>query len=122
VDFHGFTDAFINLGFIALREGDYAQAIAIYRESFVLCQEMDDAWGMAVSGMVSDPARAVRLLGAAEALREQVNAIVQTDDQKDYNRNVAAIRSRLDAEPFAAAWAAGRAMTLEPLIDGVKIE
>ena len=37
-------------------------------------------------------------------------------DHADYERFVAAARSDLDEEAFAAAWAKGRAMTLEQAI------
>ena len=37
-------------------------------------------------------------------------------DRADYDRDVAAIRAQLDETTFAAAWAAGRALSLEQAI------
>jgi hypothetical protein len=37
-------------------------------------------------------------------------------DQIQHDRNVAAVRAQLDEATFAAAWAEGRAMTLEQTI------
>jgi hypothetical protein len=41
---------------------------------------------------------------------------VLPDNQDHYERSVGAARGRLDAVTFAAAWAEGRAMTLEQAI------
>jgi hypothetical protein len=63
------------------------------------------------------PEQAARLLGAAEALRVATHVPVPPVDQTDYERTVAAARAHLDEATFAAAWAEGRAMTLEQAID-----
>jgi hypothetical protein len=60
--------------------------------------------------------RAARLWGAAEALREQTSLPKDALVNQDYERWMAAARTRFDAATFAAAWAAGRALTLEQAI------
>jgi hypothetical protein len=55
-------------------------------------------------------------LGAAEALRETIGLPLAPVDRAAYERNVAAVRAQFDAASFAAAWAEGRAMTLEQAI------
>jgi hypothetical protein len=63
------------------------------------------------------PERSARLLGAAAALREAINApLVHVDDMRDYSRFVSATQAQLDEAPFAMAWAEGQAMTLEQAI------
>jgi hypothetical protein len=58
--------------------------------------------------------RAARLLGAADALLEASGiANAPTVHRVEIERNVAALRARLDETAFAAAWAEGRAMSLE---------
>jgi hypothetical protein len=56
------------------------------------------------------------LFGAAEALREAVDEPLPPAYRAGYERDLAAARLELDEEAFAAAWAAGRAMTIEEAI------
>ncbi len=114
-----------NLGHIALHEGDYARAIALFKESLALTQTLDEAWlgtvvclaGLAgVATAMRQPERAARLFGAAEALIERRQLVWPPADRAEYDRNVAAARAQLDESTFNAAWAEGRAMTLEQAI------
>ena len=61
--------------------------------------------------------RAARLFGGAEALRAPVNSVIDLVDQPEYERQVALVRSQLGETSFTAAWAAGRAMTLDQAIE-----
>ncbi len=56
---------------------------------------------------------AARLSGAAEALREALGTPVPPVNRAEYERNVRAMRAQIDEKAFAAAWAEGRAMTLQ---------
>jgi hypothetical protein len=60
--------------------------------------------------------RAARLLGAAEALRTVIGVQRPPAARPAYTRDVASARALLDDATFAAAWAAGRALTLEQAI------
>ena len=60
--------------------------------------------------------RAARLFGAAEAWREVAGTPLSPVQRAGYEREVAAVRAQLDAARFAAAWAQGRAMSLEQAI------
>ena len=62
------------------------------------------------------PTDAAQLFGAAEALRELIGKPLTRAQQANHDRDVATVQQRLDPEAFAAAWAAGRAMTLEQAI------
>jgi hypothetical protein len=62
------------------------------------------------------PQRAARLFRAAEELREASGHPLPPVMRAEYERNVAAARAQLGEEAFAAAWAAGRAMTVEQAI------
>jgi hypothetical protein len=55
----------------------------------------------------------VRLFAAAADLREAVGTSMMVTDQAEHDRNLADARSRLGEAASAAAWAEGRAMTLE---------
>ena len=63
-----------------------------------------------------DSARAARLLGAAEVLREAIQVPVETTDLADYERFRALARAGLEETAFASAWEQGRATTPERAI------
>ena len=65
----------------------------------------------------SEPERGARLFGAAEVLRETIGAHIQAGDRPDYEKSLALTRDQLDAEMFDAAWAEGRALSLEQMVD-----
>jgi DNA-binding NarL/FixJ family response regulator len=60
----------------------------------------------------------VLLLGAAAALRETIGTSLPPTFRPAYERTMAAARTQLGEEAFAAAWAEGRTMPLERLIEG----
>jgi predicted ATPase/DNA-binding SARP family transcriptional activator len=59
----------------------------------------------------------VRLLGAAEALRERIGAVVAAFDRAAYEETVTVARAALDGAAFAAAWAEGRRLDPEQAIE-----
>ena len=60
--------------------------------------------------------RAVRLLGAAETLREAIGAPLSPRARVQYDRDVAAVRTGLGAAAFAGVWATGKATPPEQVI------
>jgi len=60
--------------------------------------------------------RAARLLGAAEALRENTHLPMTPYERPEYDQHLAAIREHLDSDAFSVACAEGRRMTLEQAI------
>jgi hypothetical protein len=50
------------------------------------------------------------------ALRESIGATLPPDGHPAYERTLAATRAQLDEATFAAAWEAGRALSLEQAI------
>ncbi|HSH77819.1 MAG TPA: tetratricopeptide repeat protein, partial [Herpetosiphonaceae bacterium] len=114
----------MNLGLVARALGDYARAATLLRESLLVCREIDWTLGCcfgleSLAGVAVDQGqatRAARLFGASEALRERIGIVVDPDDRPEYARDVAAARRQLDETAFAAAWAEGRAMTLEQAV------
>jgi predicted ATPase/class 3 adenylate cyclase len=114
-----------NLGLVSLTLGSFAKAYAFLKESLEVRREVGDKWGIAHSlegfaGLAEasgNPARAARLFGAAEALRDSIGAPVRPTDRPDYDQRVAAARAQLTSEAFTAAWVAGRAMTLSQAVE-----
>ena len=113
-----------NLGNVARMRGEVAQAAALQREALALYQNLGDQRGCAGSlealastaGVAGQGERAARLLGAAAALRETIGAPQPPQEQTDVEQAVAAARVALGEESWAAAYAAGRALSLEQAI------
>ena len=97
--------------------GDCEQAQQLYMESLTMSKEaVHCAYCLeGFSGIASakkQPERAARLLGAAGALRDTAHR--PRIDSEDYYRHILNMtRAQLDEPAFNAAWAEGRAMTLE---------
>ena len=110
-----------------LEGGDHKRAAALVKDNLRLLRRLrikpriyNDLLGVAlIDALDGRPARAARLWAAAEALREAIGlAIVLWDHAPtDYQARLAATRSQLGEEAFAAAWEEGRAMTPEEAID-----
>jgi predicted ATPase/DNA-binding XRE family transcriptional regulator len=121
-----FGDAlvFVSLGNLARDMGEIHQAVRYYRQSLVVSQELGLrqflAWGVEGLGHMAITSgqleQAVRLFGAAGGLLG--DEIVQRGRHDDavYARDVALAHDCLDEATFAAAWAAGQAMTLEEAV------
>jgi DNA-binding NarL/FixJ family response regulator len=62
------------------------------------------------------PERAVRLLGAAEGMQTRIGYQFPPKEKATQERAVAALRARLDAAAFTAAWNAGQALTMEEAV------
>jgi hypothetical protein len=119
----GMAVVLYNLGYVAQHHDDTVQATARFRAGLALAQElrMKDLIATGLIGLAGVVAkdqaeRAARLLGASEALLDAIGATLDSTDQADYDRSVAMTRTQLDEATFAAAWEAGRAMTLEQAI------
>jgi predicted ATPase/DNA-binding CsgD family transcriptional regulator/DNA-binding XRE family transcriptional regulator len=122
--------ALASLGRLAWMRGDYKQAVALQRDSLRLRRERRDRAGIAMSleglawaaGAVGQARRAARLFGAVERLRELCGYPLPVNWRNDHQRSVMAVSSRLGPAAFRAAWAAGRAMsvdeTMAELLDG----
>jgi predicted ATPase/DNA-binding SARP family transcriptional activator len=105
--------------------GDYVQATSLYQESLRLRRETGDRLSLAQSledfaglaGRQGQPERALRLLGAAEALGETLGRTLPIAIAAEYERTVAAAYAALSKEAFAATWKEGRAMSIEQAVD-----
>ncbi|BBL80218.1 LuxR family transcriptional regulator [Rubrobacter xylanophilus] len=115
------------LGVTAFRMGDYEQAAARFGEMTRRLAKVRDKMGLVYSllglaGIAAArgrPARAARLWGASEALREETGLRLAffLRCHYDYERLVAGARSRLGEIAWSATWAEGRAMSLEEVIE-----
>jgi tetratricopeptide (TPR) repeat protein len=112
------------LGRAARAHGASQQARRRFEESLALFVELRETWGIAESleGLAlttwedSQPLTAVRLLGAAETLREKSGIRRLSREAATHNSTVAMLRAGLGDAAFAPAWAEGRAEPLEQAI------
>jgi tetratricopeptide (TPR) repeat protein len=121
---NGTAWALYYLGDVALYQGEIMHALALYNKSLKLFQELRYKFGippclLGFAGVASASGQAERgaqLYGASEALREAMGHDIPPHGRISYDRIVATIRTQLDEAAFAAAWAAGQAMTSEQAI------
>jgi predicted ATPase/serine/threonine protein kinase len=120
----GVSTALTNLGAVAYAAGDLEAAGASYRDALVIAQALGDREGIsycleglgAVAAGRRAWARAARLGGAAEALREAVGAPLQLLEERLHEGWVARLRAALDTTTREAEWTRGRATTPEEAI------
>jgi predicted ATPase/class 3 adenylate cyclase/DNA-binding CsgD family transcriptional regulator len=109
---------------IARDRGDLDRATALARESLVLFHELSDHRGLAAclelissaNAAQGQPERGIRLLAAAETVRETTGVNRPAARGAAQERTVAALRSALSADAFARAWEAGRRLPLDEIV------
>jgi tetratricopeptide (TPR) repeat protein len=119
-----------NLGEIALVQGNYAQALAWLTEGLVLGREIKHirsltlvlAYITAVLGTMPERSaekvqQAARIWGAVEALRQTSGLLFNVAHRARLEQYIEQARAGLDPAVWAAAWAEGRAMSLEQAIE-----
>jgi predicted ATPase/DNA-binding SARP family transcriptional activator len=113
------------IGYVAYRQGDFPVACSRLAESLTLFREMDYTGGLVrtldrLGGLAvarGDMERACRLLAAAASQRAATGGRTALAPPQEFEGDVAAVRSNLNPEAFAAAWAEGQAMTLAQAIE-----
>jgi non-specific serine/threonine protein kinase len=114
-----------NLGYVAQHNGDYERAESLIKEALTLFwqttrQRQQIAFCLAaLAGPVvaqGDTERAARLLAASEAVLEALGLRRHAGDQFEVERYIVTVREQLDKATFEAAWAEGRAMSLEQAV------
>jgi hypothetical protein len=61
--------------------------------------------------------RAVKLMGAAEALRAASSSLRTPQEQIEYERELASLRAGMNEETFELLWAEGQSMSMDQAID-----
>lgn len=118
------TRALVSLGNVAAYEENYDRAGPLYREALATAAELRDMWWLVrcLEGMAGAEAaqgqfhRAAQLVGAVDQFREALGSPLPRTDQNGYDHTIAVTGSRLGDEAFRAAWADGRAMSLEQVV------
>ena len=120
-DRHLVALALLNIGTTTWMLGDLERARELMRDGLAAARDIGQVdlfigglAGLGVAYADQDPARAARLLGRADALREET----AFRDDDDFERRVrdeaeAGLRAKLGEDAYAAAYADGRELTLE---------
>jgi len=116
----------MGVGEIALSRHQYEQALEFLREGvkrswsamIQLCILNPLAGVIATTpgGTTTDVCRAAQIWGAVEALNEKMGTVNAPGDRRRTDALIAATRSHIPTETFAAAWAKGRQLSLEDAI------
>ena len=112
------------LGDVELAAGAWAGASAYFRESAALWRKSGYLEGIAaalaglavVAGETGQAARAARLFGAVEALRERFGSAMWPSERGTRERAVDRVRAELGDGEFSAAWATGRTLSVAEAI------
>jgi tetratricopeptide (TPR) repeat protein len=112
------------LAHIERLQGQYQQAIELYRETILEWQRLGHRAAIAhqlecfafIAKAQGEVERAYKLLGAAEALREKINIAMTPQERDEYERAIADLKSNLDEEQYTSLWSEGRSMTMEQAI------
>jgi predicted ATPase/DNA-binding SARP family transcriptional activator/DNA-binding CsgD family transcriptional regulator len=119
------------LGMLAsLGQGDHRQVKALCKESLDLARQVGYTHGItfilhvlaASAGSQGPPVRSARLWGAAESLLDNLGGSLGPAERHFYGPYIAAARAQMDHRAWEAAWAEGRAMSLEEAVEYVLAE
>ena len=118
------ADALVTLGYAAVDRTCYERAQTLLEEGLTLYTRNGAQTEIALcleafaalAGGTRQPERAVRLWGAAAALRETLGYPLAPTEQVHHDRRVAAVRAQLDEATWQQAWTEGRAMPLDQAI------
>jgi predicted ATPase/DNA-binding SARP family transcriptional activator len=124
---HFVADSCLNLGYVALYQGDVTQAATLFAEVVARYQHPKESVGIALgvagcAGVASKRGQAERaayLLGAATALlkaRGTARDMVSVVNAAEHERIASITRAQLSEEAFAVAWTNGAQMMLEQAI------
>ena len=112
------------LGHIARHTGDLQQASQIYSETILGWKDLGNRGAIAhelecfafIAIAQEELQRALKLLGAAEALREKAQSPMTDHERIEYDQAVAQVRALLNASDVNSLWVDGRAMPMEQAI------
>ncbi len=117
----GIAGVLADLGNLTRDRGDYAGARALYAESLHAFRELEYKRGIArllecfacAAAGEGQPERALRLAGAAAALRQALGVPLPRGEQEVLEKSLAGARQRLSDAAGAAAWMEGWAASAD---------
>jgi predicted ATPase/DNA-binding winged helix-turn-helix (wHTH) protein len=121
----GIAGTLVDMGNLAREEGNCSATNSLYRESIKIFQELDHKRGIArllecfacAAAVQCEAERALRLAGAASALRQIIGAPLKLAEQAKLEAGLLAARQTLTQAAGAAAWLEGRTLPVEKAIE-----
>jgi tetratricopeptide (TPR) repeat protein len=121
----GIAGTLADLGNLARETGNYSATTSLYRESIKTFQELDHNRGIArllecfacAAAVQCERERALRLAGAAAALRQNIGAPLTSAEQAKLEASLHTARQALTSAVAATAWLEGRALPVERAIE-----
>ena len=118
------ANALNNLGNLAREQGDYGTAASLYHESMQIIKDLEDQWAISylledlgcLSALQDQPERALRLVGAASALREAIGAPLSPAEKQKLDGVLERARSAISAEQQASAYETGHEMSIDQAV------
>ena len=112
-------------GHVERQKGNVTQARLIYRETIKGWQDLGNRAAIAhqlecfgfLAVAEEEPQAAVKLFGAAEALRDKIQAPMTDYERVEYDQASAHVRSLLPEPEFSSLWVEGQSMTMEQAIE-----
>jgi hypothetical protein len=123
-DWNGYNVARSEMGHLLRQQDCHAEAAAVYAETMRVWQELGHraavAYGLEclayIAAATEQRERAAQLFGAAEALRERIGSTMSAIERREYEAAVAQLGAQAEPAIDEAAWARGRALTLEEAV------
>jgi predicted ATPase len=123
----GIAGSLADLGNLAREQGDYRSADSLYRESLRVFQELEHKRGIArllesfacSAAAQAEAERALRLAGAAAALRQSIGAPLTPVEQAKLERALKSARRASTTATERTAWLEGWVMPVEKAIEDV---
>jgi len=121
----GIASALADLGGLALDEANYSTARSLFGESMSVFEELGHKRGIArllesfarCAAAENQPERALRLAGAAAALRQVVGASLTPVEQVQVRESLEKARQELSGNAASAAWLEGWTMPAEKAVE-----
>ncbi|MFC9692686.1 ATP-binding protein [Kribbella sp. NPDC056951] len=118
------------LGIVERRRGLTERAVHLLDESLAEHRDLGDRWRSAsvleeLAAVAQQRERseyAAFLLGAADGVREVIQAPVPQVEKADYQATRSAVEASLDRRVFRTAWTAGRSAPLAAVADGYPVQ
>jgi predicted ATPase/class 3 adenylate cyclase/predicted negative regulator of RcsB-dependent stress response len=128
-DGRGVSRTLMFLGDIAAVGGELAEAERLYRASLEERHRLGDRGGVATAcdrlariAAASQPDRAARLIGFADAQREAIGVSLPPADAAERDQLLGSLEDRLGAGPLAALRGTGRRLRLEEALEEISVE
>jgi hypothetical protein len=110
---------------VARQMGNYEEALALYRETLPDWQKIGHRGAVAhqlecfafIAKAKEQGERAVKLMSAAEVLREVSKSARTPQEQSEYDRELTGLRGGMDEKAFDLLWAEGQSMNMDQAID-----